>query len=69
MEPKQYRSFEEAWQKLFEELPFHERLEILSVPKGLRAAQHAKDSLLSSPEITEEQKEEFFRRRTGKETD
>jgi hypothetical protein len=66
MEQKKFSTFEEAWQKLFEALPPHERLEILSNPKGPRAAQHAKDALVSSGEISEAEKEEFFRRRTGK---
>jgi hypothetical protein len=47
-EVNRFATFEEAWQKLFEELPPHERLEILSNPKGARAASHAKNAILAS---------------------
>ena len=49
---KRFRTFEEAWQVLFEELPPDERLAILTEPKGERAARHAKDALLASEELT-----------------
>jgi hypothetical protein len=65
MAEKQFKTFEEAWQTLFEALPPHERLEILSNPKGPRAALHAKEALLASEDSSQASLDEFMNRRSG----
>ena len=37
-------TFEQAWQKLFETLPPHERMEILSNPRGNKSSVHAQQA-------------------------